>query len=46
MILLYLHRTLLNAEKPGKYFLIEKVFRYDTIDAKHFIELINLKELF
>ena len=31
-------RTLLNAEKPGKYFLIEKVFRYDTIDAKHFIE--------
>jgi phenylalanyl-tRNA synthetase alpha chain len=36
-------RTLLNAEKPGKYFLIEKVFRYDTIDAKHFIEFNQLE---
>jgi len=36
-------RTLLNAEKPGKYFLIEKVFRYDTIDSKHFIEFNQLE---
>ncbi|BFI73716.1 phenylalanine--tRNA ligase alpha subunit [Nanoarchaeota archaeon] len=36
-------KTLLNPEKPGKYFLIEKVFRYDTIDAKHFIEFNQLE---
>ncbi|BBL45499.1 phenylalanine--tRNA ligase alpha subunit [Nanobdella aerobiophila] len=36
-------RTLLNPEKPGKYFLINKVFRYDTIDAKHFIEFNQLE---
>lgn len=30
-------------KKPGKYFLIEKVFRYDTIDAKHFIEFNQLE---
>jgi len=36
-------KTLLNAEIPGKYFLIEKVFRYDTIDAKHFIEFNQLE---
>ncbi len=36
-------RTLLKAKKPGKYFLIEKVFRYDTIDAKHFIEFNQLE---
>jgi phenylalanyl-tRNA synthetase alpha chain len=36
-------KTLLNPEKPRKYFLIEKVFRYDTIDAKHFIEFNQLE---
>ncbi|MGC9079508.1 MAG: phenylalanine--tRNA ligase subunit alpha [Nanopusillaceae archaeon] len=36
-------RTLLDPLKPGKYFLIEKVFRYDTIDAKHFIEFNQLE---
>ncbi|MEM4588333.1 MAG: hypothetical protein QXW13_02355, partial [Nanopusillaceae archaeon] len=33
---------LLKAKIPGKYFIIEKVFRYDTIDAKHFIEFNQL----
>jgi len=25
-------------DKPGKYFLIDKVFRYDELDAKHLLE--------
>jgi len=33
---------ILKAKIPGKYFIIEKVFRYDTIDAKHFIEFTQL----
>jgi len=33
---------LLKAKIPGRYFIIEKVFRYDTIDAKHFIEFTQL----
>ncbi|MEM4680411.1 MAG: phenylalanine--tRNA ligase subunit alpha [Nanopusillaceae archaeon] len=33
---------LLKSKIPGKYFIIEKVFRYDTIDAKHFIEFNQL----
>ncbi|RIB35373.1 MAG: hypothetical protein BXU00_01245 [Candidatus Nanoclepta minutus] len=33
---------LLKAKVPGKYFIIDKVFRYDTIDAKHFIEFTQL----
>jgi len=33
---------LLKAKIPGKYFIIEKVFRYDTIDAKHFIEFTQM----
>ena len=36
-------KTLLNVKIPGKYFLIEKVFRHDTIDAKHFIEFNQLE---
>ena len=36
-------RTLLKAKIPGRYFLIEKVYRYDTIDAKHFIEFNQLE---
>ncbi len=27
-----------NKDKPGKYFLIDRVFRYDVLDAKHLSE--------
>ncbi len=27
-----------NKDKPGKYFLIDRVFRYDIIDAQHLME--------
>lgn len=36
-------KTLLKAKIPGRYFLIEKVFRNDTIDARHFIEFNQLE---
>ena len=36
-------RMLPKIKIPGKYFLIEKVFRYDTIDKSHFIEFYQLE---
>ncbi len=35
--------TLRKVKIPGKYFAIERVFRPDTIDAKHFIEFRQLE---
>jgi len=36
-------RTLQKVKIPGRYFLIEKVFRHDTIDKTHFIEFSQLE---
>ena len=36
-------KTLQKVKIPGKYFLIEKVFRHDTIDKTHFIEFSQLE---
>ena len=35
--------TFTKVEIPGKYFSIDRVFRYDTIDAKHHIEFRQLE---